>query len=196
VSRTAGHSYRFRPTEEALEDVASLENRLVFFVNDIINGHRAHALQLFRSLKVKGLKWAGQATVLIARDGELMDAAFEAGCRGLFIGFETFFEACEALHRKRIAIWGGFVFGLDSDTIESLQETARLAAEAKLEFAQFSRLTPLPGTAQWKQFEAEDRPVERDWSKVKLFWIYLSISAVAVRRINRGTRKWKNGREG
>src|SRR6185312_11111605 len=32
--------------------------------------------------------------------------------------------------------------------------------------------------------------------KVKLFWIYLSISAVAVRLINRGTRKWKNGREG
>ncbi len=90
VSRTAGHSYRFRPTEEVLEDVASLDNRLVFFVNDIINGHRAHALQLFRSLKGKGLKWAGQATVLIARDGELMDAAFEAGCRGPFIGFETF----------------------------------------------------------------------------------------------------------
>jgi radical SAM superfamily enzyme YgiQ (UPF0313 family) len=60
---------------------------------------------------------------------------------------------------------GGFVFGLDTDTIEGLQETARLAAEAKLEFAQFSRLTPLPGTAQWKRFQAEDRLVERDWSK-------------------------------
>lgn len=183
VSRTAGRAYRFRPTEEVLEDVASLQNRWVFFVDDIINGHRAHALELFRSLKNKGLKWAGQATVLIARDEELMDAAFESGCRGLFIGFETFssatlkklgkpdnwkqrfFEACEALHRKRIAIWGGFVFGLDSDTLEGLQETARLAAEAKLEFAQFSRLTPLPGTAQWKQFETEDRLIERDWSK-------------------------------
>lgn len=183
VSRTAGRSYRFRPTEEVLEDVNSLQNRWVFFVDDIINGHHAHALELFRSLKGKGLKWAGQATVLIARDEELMDAAFEAGCRGLFIGFEKFssatlkklgkpdnwkkrfFEACEALHRKRIAIWGGFVFGLDSDTLEGLYETAKLAAEAKLEFAQFSRLTPLPGTAQWRQFQSEDRLVELDWSK-------------------------------
>jgi radical SAM superfamily enzyme YgiQ (UPF0313 family) len=183
VSRTAGRSYRFRPTQEVLEDVDSLKNRWVFFVDDIINGHRAHALELFRALKGKGLKWAGQATVLIARDEELMDAAFEAGCRGLFIGFETFssttlkklgkpdnwkkrfFEACDALHRKRIAIWGGFVFGLDTDTLESLHETATLAAEAELEFAQFSRLTPLPGTAQWKQFHAEDRLVETDWAK-------------------------------
>jgi radical SAM superfamily enzyme YgiQ (UPF0313 family) len=54
---------------------------------------------------------------------------------------------------------------LDTDTVESLKETVKLAAEAQLEFAQFSRLTPLPGTAQWKQFQAEGRLTETDWSK-------------------------------
>ncbi len=183
VSRTAGRGYRFRPTENVLRDVDSLRNRWVFFVDDIINGHRQHALELFRALKGKGLLWAGQATVLIARDEELLEAAVEAGCRGLFIGFETFsspnlkklgkpdnwrerfFQSCEALHKKKVSIWGGFVFGLDTDTPECLYETVKLAAEAGLEFAQFSRLTPLPGTAQWRQFEAEDRITERDWSK-------------------------------
>ncbi len=183
VSRTAGRGYRFRPTEHVLEDVDSLKNRFVFFVDDIINGHRQHALQLFRALRGKGPKWAAQATVMIARDEELLDAAVEAGCHGLFIGFETFsspnlkklgkpdnwrqrfFQICSALHRKKVAIWGGFVFGLDTDTVEGLRETVKLAAEAELEFAQFSKLTPLPGTAQWKQFVAEDRIVENDWSK-------------------------------
>lgn len=183
VSRTAGRGYRFRPTEEVLRDVDSLRNRWTFFVDDIINGHRQHALELFRALKGKGLLWAGQATVMIARDEELLEAAVEAGCRGLFIGFETFsspnlkklgkpsnwrerfFEACEALHKKKVAIWGGFVFGLDTDTAEGLHETVSLAAQGKLEFAQFSRLTPLPGTAQWKQFQAEGRITETDWSK-------------------------------
>src|ERR1051326_2472391 len=178
VSRTAGRSYRFRPTEEVLEDIASLKNKWVFFVDDIINGHRQHALELFRALKGKGLKWAAQATVMIARDSELLDAAVESGCRGLFIGFETFsspnfkklgkpgnwrerfFAACEALHQRNVSIWGGFVFGLDTDTLEGLRETVKLAAEARLEFAQFSKLTPLPGTAQWKQFEAEPRTPE------------------------------------
>lgn len=41
----------------------------------------------------------------------------------------------------------------------------RAAEDCLLEVAQFSRLTPLPGMAQWKQFEAEDRLIERDWSK-------------------------------
>ncbi len=206
VSRTAGRGYRFRPTEEVLEDAASLKNKWVFFVDDIINGHRRHALELFRALKGKGLRWAGQATVMIARDEELLEAAVEAGCRGLFIGFETFsspnlkklgkpdnwrerfFEACEALHRKRIVIWGGFVFGLDTDTLECLQETVKLACEAKLEFAQFSRLTPLPGTAQWKQFQAEGRIIEADWSKFNFQNVVYKPKLISADELNRCAR--------
>jgi radical SAM superfamily enzyme YgiQ (UPF0313 family) len=207
VSRTAGRAYRFRPTEEVLADVDSLQNRWVFFVDDIINGHRQHALQLFRALKGKGLLWAGQATVMIARDEELLQAAVEAGCRGLFIGFETFssptlkklgkpenwrerfFEACEALHKKRISIWGGFVFGLDTDTVAGLQETVRLACEAKLEFAQFSRLTPLPGTAQWNQFQSEGRITDTDWSKFNFQHVVYKPLQMSAQDLNRSIRE-------
>jgi radical SAM superfamily enzyme YgiQ (UPF0313 family) len=207
VSRTAGRSYRFRPTEEVLADVDSLKNRWVFFVDDIINGHRQHALELFRALKGKGILWAGQATVMIARDEELLDAAVDAGCRGLFIGFETFssptlkklgkpdnwrerfFQACEALHKKRVAIWGGFVFGLDTDTLESLQETVRLACAAKLEFAQFSRLTPLPGTAQWNQFQSESRITDTDWSKFNFQHVVYKPRLMSADELNRSIRE-------
>jgi radical SAM superfamily enzyme YgiQ (UPF0313 family) len=207
VSRTAGRAYRFRPTEEVLADVDSLQNRWVFFVDDIINGHRQHALQLFRALKGKGLLWAGQATVMIARDEELLQAAVEAGCRGLFIGFETFssptlkklgkpenwrerfFEACEALHKKKISIWGGFVFGLDTDTVAGLQETVRLACEAKLEFAQFSRLTPLPGTAQWNQFQSEGRITDTDWSKFNFQHVVYKPLQMSAQDLNRSIRE-------
>ena len=207
VSRTAGRSYRFRPTEEVLRDVDSLRNRWVFFVDDIINGHRQHALELFRALKGKGIRWAGQATVLIARDEELLDAAVEAGCCGLFIGFETFssptlkklgkpdnwrerfFQACETLHKKRVAIWGGFVFGLDTDTVTGLAETVKLAAQAKLEFAQFSRLTPLPGTAQWKQFESQDRLIEFDWSKFNFQHVVYKPKLINAEELNASVRE-------
>jgi radical SAM superfamily enzyme YgiQ (UPF0313 family) len=158
-------------------------------------------------LKGKGLLWAGQATVLIARDEELLQAAVEAGCRGLFIGFETFssptlkklgkpenwrqrfFEACEALHKKRVAIWGGFVFGLDTDTLEGLRETVRLACEAKLEFAQFSRLTPLPGTAQWNQFQSEGRITDTDWSKFNFQHVVYKPRLMSADELNRSIRE-------
>ena len=207
VSRTAGRSYRFRPTAEVLADVDSLQNKWVFFVDDIINGHRQHALELFRSLKGKELLWAAQATVMIARDEELLQAAVDAGCRGLFIGFETFpsptlkklgkpdnwrerfFQACESLHKKRIAIWGGFVFGLDTDTVEILQETVRLACEAQLEFAQFSRLTPLPGTAQWNQFQSQDRIIDTDWNKFNFQHVVYKPRLMSADDLNRSIRE-------
>lgn len=206
VSRTAGRSYRFRPVEEVLADVDSLRNRWIFFVDDIINGHRQHALQLFRALRGKNIRWAGQATVMIAKDEELLQAAVDGGCRALFIGFETFssptlkklgkpdnwkqrfFEACENLHKKNVVIWGGFVFGLDTDTIESLAETVKLAAEAKLEFAQFSRLTPLPGTAQWKQFQAEGRMLSSDWSQFNFQHVVYRPKQLSVDELNASVR--------
>ena len=206
VSRTAGRSYRFRPIDEVLADVDSLRNRWVFFVDDIINGHRNHALELFRSLRSKNIRWAGQATVMIARDQELLEAAVDAGCRGLFIGFETFsspnlkklgkpdnwrerfFQACEALHKKDVAIWGGFVFGLDTDTVENLAETVKLAAQAGLEFAQFSRLTPLPGTSQWKQFQAEERITATDWAQFNFQHVVFRPKQISADELNRSVR--------
>lgn len=184
VSRTAGRSYRFRPLDEVLAELGSLgDNRGVLFIDDIINGNRKHAAELFRALAPLKLRWGAQATMLLAQDEELLELAREAGCVTLFIGFETFsnaglkklgkpsnwherfFQVVERLHSKNIGIWGAFVLGLDSDTPESLRDTVRVVIEAKLEFAQFCCLTPLPGTATYRQYIAEGRLRENDWSE-------------------------------
>ncbi|MFQ5778625.1 MAG: B12-binding domain-containing radical SAM protein, partial [Terriglobia bacterium] len=184
VSRTAGRSYRFRPLEDVQEELESLgSNRWVMFIDDIINGNRKHARELFQAIKPLKIRWGAQATMLLAQDEELLTLARESGCGMLFIGFETFsnaglkklgkpsnwherfFEVVERLHSKKIGIWGAFVLGLDSDTPESLQETVRVVKEAKLEFAQFCCLTPLPGTALYRQYITEGRLRQNDWSE-------------------------------
>ncbi|MFQ5818243.1 MAG: B12-binding domain-containing radical SAM protein, partial [Terriglobia bacterium] len=183
VSRTAGRSYRFRPLELVQEELRSFgPNRGVLFIDDIINGHRKHARELFQTITPLKIRWFGQATMLLAQDEELLEVARAAGCAILFIGFETFsnaglkklgkpadwrarfFDVVKRLHEKQIAIWGAFVLGLDSDTRESLQETVQVIKEAKLEFAQFCIQTPLPGTALYRQYVAEGRLRETDWS--------------------------------
>ncbi len=184
VSRTAGRAYRFRPLEEVQEDLRSLgRNRWLFFIDDIINGNRKRALELFKAIAPLKVRWGAQATILIAEDEELLAAAREAGCTTLFIGFETFSNAglkklgkpsnwherflrvVERIHARKIGIWGAFVFGLDCDNVETLRETVRVVKEGKLEFAQFSCLTPLPGTALYRQYIAEGRLRENDWSE-------------------------------
>jgi hypothetical protein len=57
-----------------------------------------------------------------------------------------------------------FVFGADSDTLDSMAVTADFALEHGLNSAQFLALTPLPGTRQTTQFEAEGRIITKNWS--------------------------------
>ena len=53
-----------------------------------------------------------------------------------------------------------------------------------MEFAQFSLLTPLPGTALFKQFDEEDRIVHRDWSKYDLGSIVFNHPLLSAERLH------------
>ena len=58
-----------------------------------------------------------------------------------------------------------FVFGADSDTVESLSSTADFAARARAQLASSSSPSRrCPGTRQTAQFEAEGRIFTKNWS--------------------------------
>jgi radical SAM superfamily enzyme YgiQ (UPF0313 family) len=114
-------------------------------------------------------------------DEELVDLMWRAGCRIVYLGLESADPATlseyhkestvedmagglEALHRKGIRTHGMFVYGADSDTLESLAMTAGFAIEQGLNSAQYLALTPLPGTRQTAQLKAEGRIFTENWS--------------------------------
>ena len=81
-------------------------------------------------------------------------------------------------------MWGSFIFGFDNDALEVFRETLEFIEESKMEFAQFSLLTPLPGTALFKQFEDEQRIVNRDWSKYDLGSIVFNHPLLSAERLH------------
>ncbi len=114
-------------------------------------------------------------------DQELLDLLWNAGCRIVYLGLESVNPATlkeyhkessiddmagglEALANRGIKTHGMFVFGADSDTAESLHHTADFATQHGLNSVQFLALTPLPGTRQTAQFEAEGRIFTKNWS--------------------------------
>ncbi len=114
-------------------------------------------------------------------DKELLDLLWNAGCRIVYLGLESVNPATlkeyhkesslddmagglEALAQRGIKTHGMFVFGADSDTLESLSRTVDFALEHGLNTVQFLALTPLPGTRQTAQFEAEGRIFTKNWS--------------------------------
>jgi len=174
--------YEARPIAEIERELATMDDRLVFFLDDNLLANRRHARALFDVLRGSGIVWQAAASLDVAADPGYLDEAYEAGCRSLFVGFESlspenmrgnnkpvnaatdYAEACRRFHDAGIMINGSFVFGFDCDTPDVFDRTVEFAIESKILTATFHVLTPLPGTRAFARLHAEGRLLERDWS--------------------------------
>jgi radical SAM superfamily enzyme YgiQ (UPF0313 family) len=178
-----GGRYLMRPVGEIVEEVRGLGVRRIVFADDNVVGNRAWAREFLAALEKLGVSWTGQATVGTARDPDLLAAMKRSGCAGLILGLESpnpeslrladktychpddYIPLIQEFRRHRIGLWGSFVFGFDSDTVESLRATVEFARRARLAFAIFTVLTPYPGTGFYGDFERQRRILSRDWTR-------------------------------
>jgi len=186
VSAVAGKRYRQRPIGEVVEEIRRLREydpRWIGFTDDNIAGDHVRAKKLFEALIPFGIRWAGQADVKVSTDKELLTLAYRSGCAGLFMGIESANkenyeeigktpnlqvdsgEAIRNVQRAGIAVIGSFILGLDRDGLSIFDETYEFARKYNLAAAQFSVLTPYPGTRLRKQMEREERILTDDWAK-------------------------------
>jgi len=183
VTHFFGKTYRCRPVEEVVDEVRHLEGEFIVFIDDNIAGTRRYAKELFTQIKPLKKKWASQASMILARDPELLQLAAESGCVSLFLGIESlssenlkdvnksfnrasqFDEAIKIVHDHDIMIVAGFIFGLDHDDEGVFERTIHFCERNKIELPSFFILTPLPGTPVFQRMESEDRLLHKDWTK-------------------------------
>jgi len=183
VKLIAGRKVRFRPIEEVIEEVRQLEG-WIGFVDDNITIDPTRAKLLFEALirLNRPWGWVGQADMNMAKDPELMTLAHRSGGKALFMGLESLSqenlrathkmpnvgtdmdEAVTRIHRAGLEIIGSFVLGFDGDDLGTAARTVEFAERHKLAAAQFSVLTPFPGTRIREQLLAEGRVLDNDWS--------------------------------
>ncbi len=183
VTAFNGGKFRHRPVEDVIEELRHVREKLILFVDDNLIGtrrdHIAYSKELFRTMIREGLttSWICQATINFADDEELLDLARRAGCVGVFIGFESPTEAgLIAIHKKfnivrgkdipgsvrriqkhRISVVGSFIMGIDTDEKGIGEITAQASSAYGLDAANVMILTPLPGTALYKEMSRENR---------------------------------------
>ncbi len=183
VTAFYGRKYRERPVAQVLAELEELRkgNSFAFFVDDNLVADRSYALALFRGMAGMGLKWLSHAPIDFAADPELLKAAGDSGCVGMFVGFESlnqetlaavgkvtnrahlYLDYARAFRDNGIGILGSFVLGLDGDTPETFPRLLRFCEEARLEAAIFPLLTPYPGTRVRRRLEAEGRITSNAW---------------------------------
>jgi radical SAM superfamily enzyme YgiQ (UPF0313 family) len=183
VTAFNGTQYRQRPIPDVVREFQSIAEKHVLVVDDnligIGPGHIARAKDLFRAIAGANLRkeWVAQATINFADDEELLVLAAKAGCRGVFIGFESptpegllevgkkfnllkgrdFRASVQRIQRHKIMVVGSFIIGLDIDEPGIGKHIAQVAGQYGVDNQNVLFLTPLPGTRLWDQMKAEDR---------------------------------------
>jgi radical SAM superfamily enzyme YgiQ (UPF0313 family) len=183
VTAFNGTRYRMRSIEEVVREFQLIREKRVLIVDDNLVGIRSEhinrAKKLFRSMAQAKIKkeWIAQATINFADDEELLTLAKKAGCRGVFIGFESpepeglkelskkfnlqqgrdFRTSIKRIQRHGILVAGSFIIGLDIDKPGIGAHVARTASQYGVDMLNTLFLTPLPGTRLWEQMKADER---------------------------------------
>jgi len=192
VAAFNGRRYRRRASEEVLDELETIPQKMIFFVDDNIIGYgneaREEALKIFKGMVKRKIKkwWFCQASLNFGDDEELLKWAGRSGCKMVFIGLEA--EKAEALekvnkklniqrgvnayetafqkiHQAGIAVLGAFIFGMDGDTPQNLNMRANYMIRSGIDVMQTTFLTPLPGTRLFDLYLQENRLLYTDFPK-------------------------------
>ena len=183
VSAFNGTRYRQRPVADVVREFQMIRDKRVLVVDDnlvgVSAGHITRAKDLFRAMIQADLRkeWIAQATINFADDEELLTLAAKAGCRGVFIGFETlspeglrelgkkfnllrgrdFPASVRRIQRHKIQVVGSFILGLDVDKPGIGKRIAEVGGQYGVDNLNVLFLTPLPGTRLWDKMKGDGR---------------------------------------
>lgn len=171
----------------------------VFLLDDSFGTDVLYYKRLMQALIDRGirLRWVTQATTALAQKSELLALAQRSGCVGVLIGFEslsqdslreadkrykahTYKDIITKLHDHGLGVEGTFIFGFDTDDDGVFERTVEFCERTRMNVAQFSVLTPLPGTRLFDRFRADGRLLYEPWRDPQL-WARFNLFDVVFR---------------
>jgi len=180
-----GGSYFYtRPVEDVISEIKSMPQKFLTFYDTSLTIKPDYAKSLFKQMKGLNKKFScnGNSDVL-AHDKELIQLSKEAGCVSWLIGFEStsqktideigkktnnvkeYQQAVKNIHDNGMVAIGCFVFGFDTDIKEVFDDTLKTIKKLEIDVADFSVLTPFPGTPLFTKLDNEGRILSKEWSK-------------------------------
>jgi radical SAM superfamily enzyme YgiQ (UPF0313 family) len=157
----------------------------MFFVDDNFPANLARTediLDRIAAMRDDGYnrKISCQVRAEVAEHSELVAKMGRAGVDVVYIGFESInpqtlkdmnkkqsvediVRATRVFHDNGIQIFGMFIFGSDADTPDVFKMTSDFCQEHSIDFAQYSILTPLPGTPCYNDMEKQGRLFCNNW---------------------------------
>lgn len=185
ASAFSGVEWRSRSVKNIVEELEILYKKYGFkaiaFFDDNFTLNPKRVTELCEEILKLGWKfkwWAFSRVEGILNNPKMVELMAKAGNYMVFIGFESANqdvldsfkkkivvekakEAINILHKNKIKVMGSFILGAMEETKEMIQKTIDYAKKLNPDIAQFSVLTPYPGTALFE--EVKSRLINKNW---------------------------------
>lgn len=202
-----GIRWRARSVENILEEMELLYEkygyRALCFVEDNFTLDPARAIALSEGIMSKGwdLIWEAWSRVdTIVKHPEMIRIMAQSGFKWTFIGFESGSQevldgygkkallqdavrSMEILRENDVRATGAFILGALNDTKKTIDDTIRFAKSLNPRKAQFSILTPYPGTKLCERVRG--RLLTDDWGKYTALDPVIKLDNLSPRQLSR-----------
>jgi radical SAM superfamily enzyme YgiQ (UPF0313 family) len=157
--------------------------RNIMIVDDTFTLNQERAEKICDGIIKEGwdISW-GASSRVDTLSKRLVEKMKKAGCWVIFLGIESGCQkildtigkritleqvknAVRILKDAGIQVLGSFIIGFLQDTKETIEETIKFAKSLKLDYAEFSILTPYPGTPIFDYAKENNLLLTEDWSK-------------------------------
>jgi radical SAM superfamily enzyme YgiQ (UPF0313 family) len=168
-------TFRKRSIDQVYEELKSMKQKVIFFVDDNLFADIDYAMELFDRIAPLKKIWSIQAPTTIAENTTLLEKMKKAGCFNVQMGFQTvnpkslewasikqnkvekYKEIVKELHKYSLLVTAFIVFGFDTDDKNIFSMTVDMIKDVDIDDAHLYILTPYPGTEMYDQFKKEGR---------------------------------------
>jgi radical SAM superfamily enzyme YgiQ (UPF0313 family) len=160
-----GRSFRPRPYDKVIEELASIDNNRLFIVDNSLAQDKDWEMDLFREMIPLKKKWCSHP---IDDDDQVLDLAAQAGAwfvyQAIFDSSDYIRDRIKRYHDYGIGVEGSILLGLDYHTEDYIKRWMDFLLEIELDMAEFTVLTPFPHTRTFDDLNNAGRIFSRDWN--------------------------------
>ncbi len=187
-SKFGGLKWRYRSAKSIVDEMEILYHdygyRAFAFMDDNFTLSKRRVMNFADELEKRHMNdilwWCFSRIDILIRNEDMVKRMAEVGAFQIFLGLESHSEqtlddygknvgnkeqdqAIALLHKYGISIHGSFIVGDINETKEMALQNAKWVQQVNPRVAQFSILTPYPGTALYHDVEREGRFLHKNW---------------------------------
>lgn len=182
-----GFRVRARSARSIVDEIQFLQSQYGFgavaFMDDLFTLNPNRVLRVCHEIlerKVDVHWWCFSRADTIKKNEKMVEKMADAGCKTIFVGVESgdnrtlkqyhkgsktqaCHDAMDILKKYNIQVIASYILGAPEETVRQMIRTIRFAQQLDTTAAQFTLLTPFPGTQLFE--EVENRLYHKNWNK-------------------------------